>query len=73
MTLASPLIARAHRAGQFVIVRADAQVGERIPLTVADTDIKNGTIDIIFQAVGVSTKKLSLLNEGEMLPDLVGP
>ena len=73
MTLEAPLIARARKAGQFVIVRADDAWGERIPLTISDADAAAGTIDIIFQTVGVSTKRLSLLNEGDRLADLVGP
>ena len=73
MTLEAPLIARERKAGQFVILRCDAEFGERIPLTIADADEKAGTIDIIFQTVGVSTKRLSRLNEGDVLPDLVGP
>ena len=73
MKLEAPLIARERKAGQFVIVRCDAEIGERIPLTIADADEQAGTIDIIFQSVGVSTKRLSLLNEGDELADLVGP
>ena len=73
MTLEAPLIASARRAGQFVILRCDSEFGERIPLTIADADASSGTIDIVFQTVGVSTKRLSRLNEGDTLPDLVGP
>ena len=73
MTLDAPLIAAERKAGQFVIVRCDAEWGERIPLTIADADEKAGTIDIIFQTVGVSTKALSLLKEGDFIADLVGP
>lgn len=73
MKLEAPLIARERKAGQFVILRCDAEFGERIPLTIAGADAEAGTIDIIFQSVGVSTKRLSLMNEGDELPDLVGP
>ena len=73
MTLEAPLIARERKAGQFIILRCDAEWGERIPLTIADADETAGTIDIIFQSVGVSTKRLSLMNEGDILADLVGP
>ena len=73
MRLEAPLIAKARKAGQFVIVRSDVEWSERIPLTIADADAEAGTIDIIFQTVGVSTKRLSLLNEGDALADLVGP
>ncbi len=73
MTLEAPLIARERKAGQFIILRTDAEWGERIPLTIADADPLAGTIDIIFQTVGVSTKQLSLCNEGDSIADLVGP
>ena len=68
----APEIARKVRAGQFVIVRADA-FGERIPLTVADRDVQNGTISLIFQEVGRSTALLGSLGEGEGILDVVGP
>lgn len=73
MKLDAPLVARARKAGQFVILRTDAEWAERIPLTIADADAEKGTIDIIFQAVGVSTKRLAQLNAGDSLADLVGP
>lgn len=73
MTLSAPLIAHARKAGQFVILRVDSEWGERIPLTIADADAEQGTIDIIFQTVGVSTKQLSLLGVGDSIADLVGP
>lgn len=68
----APLIARARRAGHFVIVRAD-RGGERIPLTIAEADPKKGTITLIIQEVGVSTRKICSLNPGEFLEDVVGP
>jgi len=73
MTLEAPLIAQERKAGQFIILRTDKEWGERIPLTIADADAQTGTIDIIFQTVGVSTRLLSLLNEGDSIADLVGP
>ena len=73
MTLDAPLIAKERKAGQFIILRVESEWGERIPLTIADADAEKGTIDIIFQTVGVSTKQLSFLNEGDMIADLVGP
>lgn len=73
MTLSAPLIARARKAGQFVILRVEEQWSERIPLTIADADQEKGTIDIIFQTVGVSTKRLSRLEVGDSIADLVGP
>lgn len=68
----APEIARKAKAGQFVILRVDS-VGERIPLTLADWDAKEGIITIVFLEVGVSTKKLGRLNNGDVIPDLLGP
>ena len=73
MKLEAPLIARARKAGQFIILRVDAEWGERIPLTIADADAEKGTIDIVFQTVGASTRQLGLLAAGDSLADLVGP
>ncbi len=73
MTLEAPLIARERLAGQFIILRTSEEWSERIPLTIADADPAAGTIDIIFQTVGASTKELSLKNEGDCIADLVGP
>jgi NAD(P)H-flavin reductase len=67
-----PDIARKVKAGQFVVVRGD-DMGERIPLTVADYDSKKGTITIIFQEVGTSTQKLAKFEAGMALLDVVGP
>lgn len=72
ITLEAPFIAKKVQAGQFVIVRTDEK-GERIPLTVADFDRENGTVTITFQAIGHSTKKLSLYNVGDFIADCVGP
>ncbi|MEG2295597.1 MAG: sulfide/dihydroorotate dehydrogenase-like FAD/NAD-binding protein [Oscillospiraceae bacterium] len=68
----APHIANKAKAGQFIIFRVDEQ-GERVPLTIADTDKETGTVTIIFQAVGRSTKLLSQLNEGDSILDFVGP
>jgi NAD(P)H-flavin reductase len=68
----APKIARKAKAGQFVILRIDDS-GERIPLTIADFDSKNGTINIIFQEMGKTTKQLSRLQAGDILLDFVGP
>ncbi len=72
MTVKAPLIARKAEPGQFVILRVDEN-GERIPLTVADFDREQGTITIIYQIVGATTKKLDQLREGDSLHDFVGP
>lgn len=68
----APLIARSRRAGHFVIVRT-GEGGERIPLTIADADPKKGTITLIIQAVGDSTRKICALEPGDTLTDVVGP
>ena len=68
----APLIARSRRAGHFVIVIVDDH-GERIPLTIADSDTERGTITLVVQAVGESTTKICALNEGDYLHDVVGP
>jgi ferredoxin--NADP+ reductase len=73
MKLHAPLIAEERSAGQFIILQVDEDYGERIPLTIADADINEGSITIIFQVVGKSTKQLSELNEGNEIPILVGP
>jgi len=72
LTLDAPFIAKKVKAGQFVIIRIDEK-GERIPLTVADFNGDKGTLTIIFQALGYTTKKLALMNVGDSLLDCVGP
>ena len=72
MDILAPLVAKKALAGQFIILRVDDE-GERIPLTVADTDPEAGTVAIIFQVVGATTKKLSYKNEGDSICDFVGP
>ncbi|MEG2406144.1 MAG: sulfide/dihydroorotate dehydrogenase-like FAD/NAD-binding protein [Clostridiales bacterium] len=68
----APLIAKKGKPGQFIILRID-ETGERIPLTIADTDAKAGLVTIIFQIVGKTTDQLSKLEEGDFLLDFVGP
>ena len=68
----APLIAKSRKAGNFVIVRVDKK-GERMPLTIAGADIQKGTITLVVQMVGLSSKKLCALNEGEYVADVVGP
>lgn len=72
LVIEAPMIARSRRAGHFVIVRS-GDGGERIPLTIADSDIERGTITLVIQSIGVSTKKICALNMGESLTDVVGP
>ena len=68
----APMIAKSRKAGNFVIVRIDSK-GERMPLTIADSDIKRGTITLVVQEVGLSSIKLCRLNEGDNVADVVGP
>ena len=68
----APLVANKARPGQFIILRVD-EGGERIPLTVAGVNKEKGTVKIIFQIVGGTTKKLSYKEEGEYIQDFVGP
>lgn len=72
MEVEAPYVAKKVQAGQFIILRVD-ELGERIPLTVADYNREKGTVTIIFQAIGKSTKMLAQLNEGEFIQDFVGP
>lgn len=68
----APKIAAKAKAGQFLILRLNEK-GERIPLTIADSDSKKGTITTIFQVVGRTTRDMSKLNEGDEILDVVGP
>lgn len=72
LVVEAPAIARSRRPGHFVIVRS-GEHGERIPLTIADSDPARGTITLVVQSVGDSTKKICALEPGESLTDVVGP
>ncbi len=72
MEIEAPLVANKAKAGQFIILRVDEE-GERIPLTVAGVNKENGSVKIIFQVVGATTKKLNSKEVGECLQDFVGP
>ncbi len=72
LVVEDPLIARSRRAGHFVIIRVDDK-SERVPLTIAGADIERGTITLVVQQVGVSTRKLLALNAGDCIHDVVGP
>jgi ferredoxin--NADP+ reductase len=72
MVIEAPLIAKKHRAGQFVIV-INSEKGERIPLTIADKNVDKGEIVLIFQEVGMSTMEMGKKKAGEYLFDVVGP
>ena len=73
MKVEAPEIARNRKAGQFVIVQVELDFGERVPLTIADANAEEGWIALVFQAVGASTYKLSLMEKGQELPAVLGP
>ncbi len=68
----APKIAKKHKAGQFIVLRID-ETGERTPVTIAGTDVPKGTITIIVQGIGKTTKRLNSLKQGDALMDVVGP
>ncbi|WP_101772935.1 sulfide/dihydroorotate dehydrogenase-like FAD/NAD-binding protein [Peptostreptococcus faecalis] len=72
MNIEAPRVAKSAKPGQFIIVIIDEK-GERLPLTIADYDAEKGTVTIVFQVVGSSSKKLSKLDEGDSIKDFVGP
>ena len=72
MEIEAPFVARKAKAGQFIIFRVD-EAGERVPLTIAGYDREKGTVSIIFQKVGLTTKMLGEMNEGDYIHDFVGP
>ena len=72
LRIEAPRVANSALPGQFVIVRVDEQ-GERVPLTIADFDKEAGTVTIVIQTIGASTKKLCALNEGDSIADFAGP
>ena len=72
LEIEAPRVAKKAKPGQFIILRVDAE-GERIPLTIADSNPEAGTVTIIFQIVGGSTEKLNHLAEGEYIHDFCGP
>ncbi|KAA6321239.1 Glutamate synthase [NADPH] small chain, partial [termite gut metagenome] len=68
----APLIAKSRRAGHFVIVRV-GEKGERIPLTIAEANVQKGTITLVIQEVGLTSKRLGELKTGDYITDVVGP
>ncbi|MGI6161427.1 MAG: sulfide/dihydroorotate dehydrogenase-like FAD/NAD-binding protein [Christensenellales bacterium] len=68
----APFVARKAKAGQFILLRVD-EYGERIPLTIADYDREEGSVTIIFQEVGKTTKQLAEMEEGDVIRDFAGP
>ncbi|MDM8005346.1 MAG: sulfide/dihydroorotate dehydrogenase-like FAD/NAD-binding protein [Phycisphaerae bacterium] len=72
LVLEAPRVATRHKPGHFVIVRV-AEGGERIPLTIADSDAAAGTITLVVQAIGVSTQRLAAMEKGQAILDVAGP
>ncbi len=72
MKVEAPIIARGALPGQFIVLRID-ETGERIPLTIADSDGKAGTITLVFQEVGTTTMRLGALSVGDSIRDIAGP
>lgn len=73
MDIYAPKIACERKAGQFLILQLDTEMGERIPLTIADANPENGTVTIIFQAVGNTTHRLAEYREGDSILNILGP
>ena len=72
MDILAPRVASSAKPGQFVIVIAD-ETGERVPLTICDYDAEKGTVQIVVQSMGSSTKKMAVYEKGEYFKDFVGP
>ena len=72
MRVHAPRVAESSNPGQFVIVMAD-KTGERVPLTIADYDKEQGTVTVVIQAIGTSTKEMCEFEEGDEFLDFVGP
>jgi ferredoxin--NADP+ reductase len=72
MVIEAPEIARKRKAGQFIVLMTDEQ-GERIPLTIADSDSEKGTITIIYQIVGKTTAKMAQMEKGDFILNVLGP
>ncbi len=72
MTISAPYIAKHARVGNFIVLRVNEK-GERIPLTIADSDKKNGTITILFLKIGKTTELLGMLDKGDYIKDITGP
>jgi ferredoxin--NADP+ reductase len=73
LRVSAPLIAEERKAGQFIILQVDGTYGERIPLTIANADREEGSITLVFQRVGKTTRRLAEMQEGDDIPHLVGP
>lgn len=73
MKIKAPLIAKERKAGQFIIIQQDSQYSERIPLTIMDANPNEGSIEIIYQTVGASTRLFSQKNVGDSFENILGP
>jgi ferredoxin--NADP+ reductase len=69
----APRIAQERKAGQFLIIQLDTQIGERIPLTIADADPVAGSVTIVFQTVGETTHRLAAMEVGDSIANVLGP
>ena len=72
MDIEAPRVAKSAKPGQFIIIKMDEK-GERIPLTICDYDREKGTVSIVFQTLGTSTKKMAMYNVNDYFSDFVGP
>lgn len=72
LEIEAPLVAKKAKAGQFIILRVDAD-GERVPFTIYNADTERGTVSIIYQVLGATTKKLDQKRPGEFISDFAGP
>ena len=72
MDVEAPRVAKSARPGQFIIIKMHEK-GERIPLTICDYDAKEGTVTVVFQAMGTSTKEMAKFEVGDSFTDFVGP
>ena len=72
LEISAPLVAKKFKAGQFIVIRP-LETSERVPLTIMKTDREAGTITLIVKAIGLSTRQLCGLNEGDEVADLLGP
>ncbi|TQQ84976.1 sulfide/dihydroorotate dehydrogenase-like FAD/NAD-binding protein [Peptacetobacter hominis] len=72
MDIVAPRVAKSAKPGQFIIIKLDEK-GERVPLTIADYNAEEGTVNIVFQVVGATTMKLARLEENDFVSDFVGP
>lgn len=72
LIIEAPYIAKHHKAGNFVVLRIHEK-GERIPLTIADSDSDKGTITLLFQTIGKTTEELAMLKAGDVIRDIAGP